>query len=503
MEKISLEKKIVRMRNNSFTYIILPLLSICIGVVFCIKILYDRNKQQVSDTPQCAHWSIYRTAQLLGIPTKKGEIQRLLPNNRQGHSLVQIVETLGKIGIIAEGFNDNWETLAKVSFPCIVHLTAPEHFIVVSGIELSQGFVHVFDSDGNRTRQRRETFEKRWTGYALHVKKDDAFFATSDKSKPRAVYDHLIIDKGDIPAVGEPTEFIFPIHNRGTADLVVDDVKVGCACLKSEKPNLPIPPGGSGVIKLFYTVESKHGVFTQTAAVHTNDPDYPVIVLSACGFTGVDIRIEPLAIRLNNLFVGRECIYRCFVHYNGEWNDFQIEFESNRVEGITLLRHHFATIDKTDFSYLAYKNQTNFNISEKVARNSRILELVFKPIGEIDENINGTISFKTNVPGYEKFTLNISGKIVSPVQAFPFVVDLSNVPEKTVTLVSVMDKPFQVIEVRGEYVTCQFDSERFLDEHKLSLKKSSNNPVLVNVKYKLQNDPVTYDLPITIFTDEM
>jgi hypothetical protein len=172
-------------------------------------------------------------------------------------------------------------------------LQNPDHYIVISGIEPKQGYVHVFDFDGNRTRQKRETFEKRWTGYTLHIEKDKSFFNSKiDDSIPRAVFDHLILDKGDIPAVGEPIEFVFPVSNTGTANLVIEDVKVNCGCLKSEKPEHPIPPGKSDVVKLFYSIEPKRGVFTQTAAIKTNDPKHPVVVISACGFTGVDVRIE-------------------------------------------------------------------------------------------------------------------------------------------------------------------------------------------------------------------
>jgi ABC-type bacteriocin/lantibiotic exporter with double-glycine peptidase domain len=190
----------------------------------------------VKTEPQCAHWAIFRTAQLLGIPTESGEIQHLLPNQPKGHSLAQVVETLAKIGVDVEAYRNDWDSLSKKSFPCIVHLKEPEHYIVVSGIEPERGYVHIFDDAGNRTRQRRELFEQRWTGYTLHVKKNVDFFVAKIKDdKPQILFDHLTIDKGDIPAIGEPTEFVFPIRNLGKSNLVIEDIKVSCGCLKSEK----------------------------------------------------------------------------------------------------------------------------------------------------------------------------------------------------------------------------------------------------------------------------
>jgi ABC-type bacteriocin/lantibiotic exporter with double-glycine peptidase domain len=150
-------------KTMKFHQMIIPLLAGCIGIALCVFILTKGKPQAVSVSvqPQCAHWAIFRTAQLLGVPTEPGAVQRLLPNQPQGHTLAQVVETLAQIGLNAEGYRDNWDTLSKQHFPCIVHLEKPEHYIVVSGMEPERGYIHLFDDAGNRTRQKRETFEKK------------------------------------------------------------------------------------------------------------------------------------------------------------------------------------------------------------------------------------------------------------------------------------------------------------------------------------------------------
>jgi ABC-type bacteriocin/lantibiotic exporter with double-glycine peptidase domain len=179
------------MNNRRFSFFVL-ILACCVGIVFCVVVLHSRNHQHIQSSsslePQCAHWAIFRTAQLLGISTKPGEIQRLLPNQPKGHTLAQVAETLTKIGIQTEGYRDDWNSLSEQNFPCIVHLAKPDHYVVVSGLEPEQGYVHIFDDAGNRTRQKRETFEKRWTGYTLHIEKDKSFFNSKiDDSIPRIV----------------------------------------------------------------------------------------------------------------------------------------------------------------------------------------------------------------------------------------------------------------------------------------------------------------------------
>jgi len=132
--------------------------------------------------------------------------------------------------------------LETAHFPCIAHLSYPDHYIVISEIETENESLHIFDDGGVRTRISRENFEKRWTGYTLHIRKNEALLKKqSIKNSPVIGFEYLMLDKGDIPAIGEPTEFIFPVYNLGLKELIIEDIKVSCGCLKSVKPTSPIP----------------------------------------------------------------------------------------------------------------------------------------------------------------------------------------------------------------------------------------------------------------------
>ncbi|MCL2683530.1 MAG: cysteine peptidase family C39 domain-containing protein [Bacteroidales bacterium] len=492
-----------------FSHLALPTFIACVGCGVLAIVLFFRNYQHTqltfsSVTPQCAHWAIFRTTQLIGIPMNLEEVQRLLPNQSNGHTLLQIIETFAKIGVEAEGYRDDWDSLAKLSFPCIVHLSNPDHYVVVSGMESERGYIHIFDDAGNRTRQQRSTFEKRWTGYSIRIRKSpDFFLAKVNDSKPHVFFDHLTLDKGDIPAIGEPTEFVFPIYNFGKADLIVEDVKVDCVCLESEKPMTPIPPGGTGVIKLFYFVEPKRGVFTQAAAVKTNDPDNPIVLISACGFTGVEVRIEPPRINLHRFFAGRENTFRCFISYTGEWNDFQIELESTDLIGVELLRHECLPLDQSVFSSTLIEVQSKAEISRTVGKNNRFLNLVFRSNESLSERISGTIILKTNIKGYERFTLHVSGEIISPVQAFPNVADIRNDDECLVTLVSLVDEPFRIVGIDCDSaVSCQYDPSKLLKEHCIRIKKNAELASChFNISYQLEKDTMPINLPLPLLVE--
>ncbi|MDR2704814.1 MAG: DUF1573 domain-containing protein [Planctomycetaceae bacterium] len=461
--------------------------------------LKDQTRHTEIVDPQCAHWAIFRTAQLIGIPTILREIQILLPNRSAGHTFAQVVEVLAKIGINAEGYRDDWDTLSKQNFPCIVHLTNPDHYIVVSGIEPKRGYIHIFDDTGNRTRLQREAFEKRWTGYSLHIKKNTDFFTTKSKSdSPNILFDYLILDKGDIPAIGEPTEFVFPVHNFGNRDLIIEDVKVNCGCLKSEKPTAPIPPGESGVVKLFYSVEPQRGVFNQSAAVKTNDPNTPTVLLSACGFTGVEVRIEPSRITLDRFFIGRETSYCCFVSYTGEWNDFQVELESTSLNGAKIISHECLPLDQANIASPLNKTE----IYKPNVKNSRILKLTLEPTGVLADKVSGTIKLKTNISGYEHFTLHINGSITSPIQAFPEIIDLGKA--ELITFISLIDKPFSIVNVECDpALICRYDSSKQKKHIIRIVKEGIPKSRHLTIRCQLDNEPLLINIPLTILNDDL
>ncbi len=62
---------------------------------------------------------------------------------------------------------------------------------------------------------------------------------------------------------------IFEFTNTGTSDLVVTNVKSSCGCTIPEKPEAPIPPGGTGVIKVKYDT-NRPGPIRKTITVFSN-----------------------------------------------------------------------------------------------------------------------------------------------------------------------------------------------------------------------------------------
>lgn len=62
-------------------------------------------------------------------------------------------------------------------------------------------------------------------------------------------FDKLEHDFGNIKADTEnATQFV--VTNTGSKPLIIDDVKASCGCTTPQKPEKPIPPGKSDVIKV-------------------------------------------------------------------------------------------------------------------------------------------------------------------------------------------------------------------------------------------------------------
>ena len=55
--------------------------------------------------------------------------------------MTQVVEVLRGLGVHAEGFRDNWDSLSTIKFPCIAHLRKPDHYIVISAIESQNSYL--------------------------------------------------------------------------------------------------------------------------------------------------------------------------------------------------------------------------------------------------------------------------------------------------------------------------------------------------------------------------
>lgn len=84
----------------------------------------------------------------------------------------------------------------------------------------------------------------------------------------------------------------FVVHNRGKADLVIEEVHPSCGCTVANFDKV-IPPGGVGKIQLVLDGHRVSGQFYKTAAVRSNDPVKRQFQISITGTKIPYVNIEP------------------------------------------------------------------------------------------------------------------------------------------------------------------------------------------------------------------
>lgn len=84
-------------------------------------------------------------------------------------------------------------------------------------------------------------------------------------------------DFGKIKA-GEKVEHTFSFTNTGEHDLIITNAKGSCGCTVPYYPTEPIPPGGTGEIKVSFDSKGKSGVQRKNVTLTANtDPAQTVL----------------------------------------------------------------------------------------------------------------------------------------------------------------------------------------------------------------------------------
>ncbi|SRR5579875_314461 len=441
---------------------------VVISVLGIIHYEHGIHKEAIEDTslaPQCGHWCIRRCCELLGIPVELPTIMEMMPPSIGGHSMLQMAAVLQKIGLRTEGRKETIETLARRGFPCIAHLNQ-NHFIVVSNIE--NGRVHLFDGLGRRSTTSMRIFQSSWSGNVLFVHRDSdgfplpTFVYRSSEPAPLIQFDALFIDKGDVPAVGDPVPFVYRFKNFGRKALIIKDVRTDCKCLKVEKPKQNIPPGDSGQIILLYRPEERTTQFYHEAVVESNDPVFPILRLKAAGMTDAQVRVSPEFLDLGEVVEGRTTSVGLFINYTGDRDDFSVDKIVCSLDWMTA--KIYSTAEQEIHNKPWYPD---IGSRLRESRKVRIGDLAFLPPENRRGPVEGAVVVHTNIPRFERISIRVTGLIIPPVKAFPSILSFGEAHhdqhvEGTTSLVSVSGEPFRLLGIgpRHPDLHCEFNVDK-------------------------------------------
>lgn len=397
---------------------------------------------------ECGHYAVLRVCELLGIPVSPGAVRDLLPANNDGHSLKQLADALGRLGLTARGRKESLDSFLTKSGIRIVHMSSPDHFIVVA--RSSPDRVAYFDNWGRHQHFPSSVLKKRWSGNVLYVERLAAVSRvdpTQADGMPRIEFGTLFIDKGDIPltATSQKIEYAFPIRNVGSTDLVIRKVHTDCRCLAAKAPDKAIPPGGESSIRLEYSVDGRRRTFIHEAIVETNDSRLPVVILRAAGNVDTLVSVSPAILDLGEIPIGGEKRAYLLVRYSGE-----AEFDLGAVKlsaGLTSL-----TLRETTDQSVIDRLWPRASGQVKVGTVLRVLEVVARPSSEQLGNLSGEITIQTNVPSFERMAVAVKGSIVQSVAMIPSLLTFGEIGADdqrvcSVSLISLIDRPINLISV--------------------------------------------------------
>lgn len=99
--------------------------------------------------------------------------------------------------------------------------------------------------------------------------------------KTAIAFDNMEHDFGVINE-GDNVEHMFKFTNAGTEPLILENCKGSCGCTVPQCPKNPIPPGGSGEIKVVFNSKGKKNMQTKRVTIMANtEPMETVLTIKA------------------------------------------------------------------------------------------------------------------------------------------------------------------------------------------------------------------------------
>ncbi len=105
-------------------------------------------------------------------------------------------------------------------------------------------------------------------------------FATQANAQAKIEFKSETVDYGEIEH-GSDGVRTFEFTNTGNEPLIISDVKSSCGCTVPSKPNGPIAPGASDIIKVKYDTK-RVGPIRKTITVYSN-AEKPIVSLKIKG----------------------------------------------------------------------------------------------------------------------------------------------------------------------------------------------------------------------------
>ncbi len=188
-------------------------------------------------------------------------------------------------------------------------------------------------------------------------------------------------------------EHFFMFENRGTEDLIIENIKASCGCIVSEATTSKVLPGMSeGIVAILKGIPDT-GAISKNIKIYSNDPDTPVYTLKLLGEIIEDITINTWQISFGCVPKGKKV---------------EVEIDVKPRPGFKLeIKNVIST--NSDIS-IKYKKD------EK--ENEHVVVAILKDTATVGV-LTGNIQILTNSERQSRVIIPFSGEVLGDVRLYP------------------------------------------------------------------------------------
>jgi len=302
-----------KFRNRSQIFVIIPFL-------FSLGITLISAKNQdltIKDKKySCGAMCFFEICKKLGVEITMDKVEKLLPYNEKGTSLLEISKAAKKIGLNTKGLRIDYDRLMDIESPVIAFINN-NHFVVVNRAIEDKVFLE--NPPINDTIEiDRDNFENIWKGEILLISKGEGAEEknkdeiTPDKSEnlasgPKIYVDELYYDFGRQSCFGE-LKHIFKVSNIGNEDLKFYELRRSDCDVMIKSDKWFLKAGDSTELEVIYYPNGFTGFQDVGISLLTNDKECPTFGIHCYADLYVDLIVSPLNVDFGNVVTGSEYV---------------------------------------------------------------------------------------------------------------------------------------------------------------------------------------------------
>ncbi len=226
----------------------------------------------------------------------------------------------------------------------------------------------------------------------------------SDGRRPRVSLEEESFDFGDSPS-GKTLKHSFIVKNTGDFPLELEHDPTrdsSCSCTVGKVSDDKIPPGGQAPIEMEVRTETKSGPLRETATVHTNDPQRPLIRITLTGNITPPVSAEPEQIVFSGLSAKetRTATFHVLARHTDQLAITDVRL--GRPENASLF----------DVSYKMLSQEELAKLDDSAVKSAAEFTVTVKPglaLGQFTQ----TIRIRTNQDETEPIEVPVTGNVVS------------------------------------------------------------------------------------------